>query len=165
MPKIEWTMEEADNKDNDQEQENDEQNELGDNEGEKQTILPKSADNRRSMLRDRASIKPPKRYEINITEYSPFTFKEATNGSEFKQWTRAIHEELEAHDQNKTWSIVPLNQDKKFLDTKWVFKILKDEYGQVKRFKAIGRTRVPTKIGVANSFCSGANSFCSGDTL
>lgn len=75
-----------------------EDDESGDNE-EKE---PEPADDRRSTLRNRASIKPPKRYEVNATEYTPLTFREAINGPESEQWRRAIHEELKAHDRNNT---------------------------------------------------------------
>ncbi|KMQ87289.1 integrase core domain protein [Lasius niger] len=136
LPKIERAMEETCDEENDPERVDNEQNEFGNSEEEEQATAPRPVEDKRGVLRDRASIKPPKRYEINISEYTPLTFREAVNGSESEQWTRAIREELEAHDQNKTWSVVPADQNKKLLDTKWVFKILKDEHGQVKRFKA-----------------------------
>lgn len=79
------------------------------NEEEPETI-PEPADDIRSTLRDRASIKPPKRYEINATEYTPLSFRQAINGSDSEQWRRAINKELEAHDRNNTWSIVPMDQ-------------------------------------------------------
>lgn len=135
LPKIESEMEEAGD-DNDLRQEDDEQNEFHDDKEDERTAAPRPVENRRSMLRDRAGIKPPKRYEINVTEFTPLTFREAVNGSESKQWIRAIREELEAHNQNNTWSVVPADQGKKLLDTKWVFKTIKDESGRVKRFKA-----------------------------
>jgi len=129
LPKIEGMTDKNRNVEDDSDREDDES---GDNE-EKET---EPADDRRSTLRNRASIKPPKRYEVNATEYTPLTFREAISGSKSEQWRRAIHEELKAHDRNNTWSIVPVDQSKKLLDTKWVFKILKDENGHIKRYKA-----------------------------
>ncbi|CAL1681034.1 unnamed protein product [Lasius platythorax] len=42
----------------------------------------------RLNLRDRNSIKPPPRYEVNVAEHIPKTFKEATSGSDGDKWTR-----------------------------------------------------------------------------
>lgn len=48
---------------------------LENNEEEERETIPEPADNKKSTLRDRASIKPPKRYEINATEYNSINFQ------------------------------------------------------------------------------------------
>ncbi|CAD7083811.1 unnamed protein product [Hermetia illucens] len=65
------------------------------------------------QLRDRANIDRPIRFEIDFAEYNPpNTFQEAMNSAE------AIQEELDAHEQNETWSIVPRKTDRKPIDTR-----------------------------------------------
>jgi len=51
----------------------------------------------RPNLRNRSSIKPPSRLEVNVVEHIPKTFKEAMSGSDSNKWHQAIIEELEAH--------------------------------------------------------------------
>lgn len=75
-------------------------------------------------LRDRATIRTPERYrEVNLAEHHvPTTLHEATTGPEAVQWTAAIRNELEAHDRNGTWKIIPRIPGKKIIDSRWVFK-------------------------------------------
>lgn len=89
------------------------------------------------VLRSREHIRPPARYDLNLVEYPvPSTFQEAINGPEASKWAEAIKEELEAHERNETWSVVPKVTSKQTIDSKWVFKILRDTNGGVCRFKA-----------------------------
>lgn len=88
-------------------------------------------------LRDRATIRQPKRYELCLVEYNiPATYQEAVSGPEATQWAEAIEDELDAHRKNGTWEIVPRIPGGKTIDSKWVFKILYDTEGSVVRFKA-----------------------------
>ncbi|XP_049803888.1 uncharacterized protein LOC126240477 [Schistocerca nitens] len=43
-----------------------------------------------------------------------------------KHWKKAIEEELETHEDNKTWKIVPRINSQRAIDSKWVFKVLFD---------------------------------------
>lgn len=50
------------------------------------------------MLRDRATILNPKRYELCLVEYNiPATYQEAVPGADATQWTAVIKNELNAH--------------------------------------------------------------------
>ncbi|CAD7087457.1 unnamed protein product [Hermetia illucens] len=89
------------------------------------------------QLRDRTKIHRPIRFEIDFAEYNPpNTFQEAMNSAEVENWADAIQEELDAHEQNETWPIVPRKTDRKPIDSKWVFKIIRDTSGDVYRYKA-----------------------------
>ncbi|KMQ86522.1 retrovirus-related pol polyprotein from transposon tnt 1-94 [Lasius niger] len=88
-------------------------------------------------LRDRDSIRKPKRYETNLIQYDiPTSFQEAITGPEAKEWTRAVEDELVAHEKNDTWTIVLKMTNQRFVDSKWVFKMLQDTDGAIKRHKA-----------------------------
>lgn len=88
-------------------------------------------------LRDRASIKPPSRYDSNVAEYHvPFSYEEAMKSSKATKWMSAIKEELKAHKENETWKLVERKPNVKTIDSRWVFRIIKDTEGNVVRFKA-----------------------------
>lgn len=72
-----------------------------------------------------------------MAEYStPVTYTEAMESEAAPNWKKAIEEELEAHETNKTWSIVERKPSMRVIDSKWVFKILKDTNGNIYRYKA-----------------------------
>lgn len=66
------------------------------------------------VLRDRAMLKQPVRYEANIVELNiPQSYEEAITGRDADEWKCAIKEELQAHRKNKTWSLVKLPKHRK----------------------------------------------------
>ena len=88
-------------------------------------------------LRDRGSIRRPSRYESNVVEYDvPTTYEEAMRSEDSSRWTVAIKKELEAHNENETWSLVERRPEMKIIDSRWVFRIKKDNTGNVCRYKA-----------------------------
>ena len=88
-------------------------------------------------LRDRGSIRRPSRYESNVVEYDvPTTYVEAMRSEDSSKWTGAIKKELEAHNENETWSLVERRPEMKIIDSRWVFRIKKDNTGNVCRYKA-----------------------------
>jgi hypothetical protein len=88
-------------------------------------------------LRNRENIKVPKRYELNLVEFNiPKSYQEAINGPDAESWQQAIHDELQSHKKNNTWSIVDLPDDKKPISSKWVFKIKKSPNNEPERYKA-----------------------------
>lgn len=88
-------------------------------------------------LRDRTRIKRPARYETNVAEYAvPLSYQEAVKGPNAEQWIEAINSELEAHNENQTWVLVERKTGMKTIDSKWVFKVMKDADGNIYRHKA-----------------------------
>lgn len=51
-------------------------------------------------------------------------------------WYKAMEEEIQQIEKNKTWSLVPRPEDKNVIGTKWVFRNKLDENGQITRNKA-----------------------------
>ncbi|GJS02148.1 retrovirus-related pol polyprotein from transposon TNT 1-94 [Tanacetum coccineum] len=66
-------------------------------------------------------------------EREPVTYYEAIKD---KRWRSAMDSELEALEQNKTWTIEKLPPNKKALGCKWVYKIKYKSDGTIERFKA-----------------------------
>jgi len=52
------------------------------------------------------------------------------------KWWIAMHEEMEALHENKTWDLVKLPKGKKVVDCKWVFTIKHKADGSMERYKA-----------------------------
>lgn len=80
-------------------------------------------------LRRRDTIRRLSRYnlEVNIAEYvTPNSYEEAKRSIDAAQWAHAIEEELQAHNTNKTWTIVPKTPGTKTIDFKWVFRVKED---------------------------------------
>ena len=69
--------------------------------------------------------------EKMITEDVPKTLKQAMNSKDASRWKEAINEELRAHAENQTFSLVRLPKRRKAITCRWVFTIKKDG-----RFKA-----------------------------
>jgi hypothetical protein len=89
-------------------------------------------------LRDRVILRAPTRYESNnVAEYNvPLTYTEATQSADAPQWIDAINSELKAHQENGTWSLVERNPGVKTIDSKWIFKLMRNPEGDVYRYKA-----------------------------
>ena len=88
------------------------------------TVSPPAPEQRISKLRDRSTIKPPKRYASYTAEIKvPTDFSEAVTGAQAAEWSKAISEELDAHRRNGTWTIIPRDPFKAAIRSKWVFKV------------------------------------------
>lgn len=108
-------------------------NKVSDNE----QFVEEISDNNAYKLRPRANLKLPKRYEVNIAELgTPISYEDAVSSPDHKQWEKAIQEELEALEKNNVWTLTKLPQDKNVIDSKWVFKIKRNQDGNISRYKA-----------------------------
>lgn len=88
-------------------------------------------------LRNRNLIRQPSRYEACFTLIDePRSFQEAISGEHPEDWMLAIQEELHAHEESNTWTIVPMPPDCKPVGCKWVFKIKENSSTSKIRFKA-----------------------------
>lgn len=111
--------------------------EATDNEGVEEDVKVRQIQESPHILRNRQRLKCPSRYEAGIAEYViPSTYKEAVKGTEATQWAKAIEEELKAHEENHTWTLVPRRANQKTIDSKWVFTVKIDTEDKTHRFKA-----------------------------
>jgi len=66
----------------------------------------------------------------------PSSFEEIQSRSDKSLWVAAIKSELDAHQFNNSWSIVRKPENINIVDSKWVFTLKSDEFGNPKRYKA-----------------------------
>ncbi|CAK1578784.1 unnamed protein product [Parnassius mnemosyne] len=74
--------------------------------------------------------------KVSELEYVPETYSAAIylNNVNAKKWKQSIEDELRAHEENKTWSLIEKPKGVQLIDCKWVFRIKDDPSGPV--FKA-----------------------------
>ncbi|CAJ2646289.1 unnamed protein product [Trifolium pratense] len=68
-----------------------------------------------------------------MTETEPTSYFEACK---HEHWVKAMQSELQALEQNKTWTIVSLPTGVKPIGSKWVYKIKRKSDGSIERYKA-----------------------------
>eukprot|EP00300_Choanocystis_sp_HF-7_P017515 c19752_g1_i5.p1 GENE.c19752_g1_i5~~c19752_g1_i5.p1 ORF type:complete len:498 (-),score=52.56 c19752_g1_i5:1067-2560(-) len=67
----------------------------------------------------------------------PLTFTEAMQSEFSAEWLVAMQEEMKAHIDQGTWTLVPKERHQgKPVKNKWIFTVLANEHGDVDRFKA-----------------------------
>ncbi|CAK1600987.1 unnamed protein product [Parnassius mnemosyne] len=71
--------------------------------------------------------------KISEFEYVPETYSAAIslNNVNAKKWKQSIEDELRAHEENKTWSLIEKPKGVRLIDCKWVFRIKDDPSGPV----------------------------------
>ncbi|KAF5812650.1 putative RNA-directed DNA polymerase [Helianthus annuus] len=67
------------------------------------------------------------------TSVEPKNFKQAMQDP---KWVEAMQREIQALEQNNTWTIESLPEGKRAIDSKWVYKIKYKPNGEVERYKA-----------------------------
>ena len=88
-------------------------------------------------LRDRERIKRPARFNANFASYNVSdTYQEDISSTDANNWQAAISRELEAHQRNNTWEIIPREAGMRTIDSKWVFKVSQNNADDNPRFKA-----------------------------
>ena len=68
-----------------------------------------------------------------LTREEPTSFKSAMKE---ELWRRAMEVEREAIEKNSTWELVKLLEKCKTIEVKWIYKIKRDNYGEIVRYKA-----------------------------
>jgi hypothetical protein len=68
-----------------------------------------------------------------VSAEEPATVKEATQQM---VWKRAMIEELQSIEENRTWKLTELPSGRRAIGLKWVFKVKKNQNGEVVRHKA-----------------------------
>lgn len=66
----------------------------------------------------------------------PKTIEEALKGKDKHDWKRALDEEYKSLIANKTWELVKTPKNTKILRCKWIFKLKRNEKGEIVRYKA-----------------------------
>ncbi len=75
----------------------------------------------------------------SVAAEDPLSFSAATKGENAESWLAAIKTELDAIEDNKTWTLVPRTEADNILTSKWVFKckeILKADGKISKKYRA-----------------------------
>src|SRR5207248_1558678 len=66
----------------------------------------------------------------------PESYEEAIASHNRERWQQAMDEELDSHDENKSWELVARPKDRKVLRGRWVYKTKLGLDGKVARYKA-----------------------------
>ncbi|KAJ8566600.1 hypothetical protein ON010_g6522 [Phytophthora cinnamomi] len=75
-------------------------------------------------------------YVVDSVGEMPTTFKSAMESSDAAKWKEACDSEYDSLLKNKTWEVVPLPKGRKAIGNRWVFRVKKNQAGEVERFKA-----------------------------
>lgn len=70
------------------------------------------------------------------TEGEPKSLKEALGGDEASKWRAAVQAELEQIEKLGTWDIVEAPADANIVSSKFVFRLKRDEHGNITKYKA-----------------------------
>lgn len=68
---------------------------------------------------------------LNVEE--PASYREAANS---KEWKKAMANEVESIEKNKTWVLTDLPEGYKAIDFKWVYKLKRDTERKIQKYKA-----------------------------
>ncbi|KAF2887240.1 hypothetical protein ILUMI_18933, partial [Ignelater luminosus] len=66
----------------------------------------------------------------------PTCYEEIETHQDKQEWFQAVQEKIEPLKEDDTWELMKLPPGRRFLDSKWVFKIKEDRNGNVERYKA-----------------------------
>ena len=118
-----------------------EENDEKDSECDNESVVPKRKRGRPKKVRfdpNLVAVAQEERAdnENDSDDDEPATYEKALKTKEKSEWLKAINEELNAHKNNNTWSVVDRNASMNVIDAKWVFTKKRDENGVVKRLKA-----------------------------
>lgn len=132
--------EEIDEPEQETDEEDPEQQEYNDEEPEQQVVDEDAPEDIRG-LRPRRNIKRPAHLEDYDTSFfaldidEPTSYAKAVAGRHGSEWKCAIDRELSALTENGTWEIVDKPRESEVIDSKFVFKVKRDQHGKVAQFK------------------------------
>ncbi|CAI7843825.1 unnamed protein product, partial [Closterium sp. NIES-54] len=66
----------------------------------------------------------------------PATLKEALESSDAEEWKKSMESELKSIEENGTWELVELQEGRKAITSKWLFKIKFDADNKIERYKS-----------------------------
>lgn len=66
----------------------------------------------------------------------PETYEDIQGRDDRDNWNRAVQEEIRSLIENETWKLADLPPGRKAIDNKWVFKLKRDQRGNIDRYKA-----------------------------
>ncbi|GAB1869619.1 Gag-pol polyprotein [Camponotus japonicus] len=66
----------------------------------------------------------------------PENLSEIENREDKDHWKKAVQDEIDSLLENGTWDLVELPPGKRVIDNRWIFKIKRDENGDIERYKA-----------------------------
>ena len=66
----------------------------------------------------------------------PATVKETLESPQHAEWKEAMEAEMQSLQGNDVWELVELPEDRKPVGSRWVFKMKRNEHGEVERYKA-----------------------------
>lgn len=70
-----------------------------------------------------------------ITIEESLTVEEALTGENKKNWKKAMNEEFALLQKNDAWELVDLPEGRKAIDSKWVFRMKRDNDENVSKYK------------------------------
>ncbi|PNF40752.1 hypothetical protein B7P43_G18365, partial [Cryptotermes secundus] len=95
------------------------------------------------QLRPRENLRKADRYSDYATAYfgaididEPKNYEDAMKSQHATEWEKAIERELLALKDSDTWTVVDKPVKCNEIDSKWVFKVKKNEYNEITQFKA-----------------------------
>lgn len=72
----------------------------------------------------------------HYVEDLPQSVQEINNRKDKDKWHEALKEEIDSLRKNRTWTLVELPPGRKPIQSKWIFKIKRNEDGHIERYKA-----------------------------
>lgn len=114
---------------------------ITDDEAEEPEPTNECSTNKHRQLRDRSSLRAPKKYDdyavyVLTSSQEPETYKKAMTSDQREMWKEAMDREMESLKENDTWELVDLPPGRKAIPNKWVYKIKTNADGSVHKFKA-----------------------------
>jgi len=72
----------------------------------------------------------------SYVEDVPSCYTEVNSRHDKEEWEKAVNDKFKAIKENQTWNLVQLPAGKKAIGNKWIFKIKRDEHGNIQKYKA-----------------------------